>query len=310
MRAFIARHPVATYFALTFAISWGGVLLVIAGPAGTPGVKAQDNPLFPFAVLAMLAGPSVTGLLLTGLIDGRPGLREFRSRLLKWRVGARWYAVALLAAPLLATAITLTLSRFSPGFLPGIVFREDRAGLLLLGLVVGLTAGFFEELGWTGFAIPRLRRRHGVLVTGLIVGLVWSAWHLLVVTWGIGDRAGTIPLALFVVVDGLAGLPAFRVLMVWVYDRTESLFVGMLMHFSITACTLTLTPQTTGVPLLAYGLAFAGAVWIVIAAVAVGNRRPQSRVEMRGHHQRQTRGTVVARAGHEVIFNDSRRGEN
>src|SRR5687768_12436128 len=75
LKAFIARHPVATYFALTFAISWGGVLLVIGKPSGT-GVKAQDSPLFPFAVLAMLAGPSVTGLLLTGLLDGRPGLRE------------------------------------------------------------------------------------------------------------------------------------------------------------------------------------------------------------------------------------------
>jgi membrane protease YdiL (CAAX protease family) len=273
MKVFITRHPVATYFALTFTISWGGVLLVIGGLAGMTGMKAQDNPLFPFAVLAMLAGPGVTGILLTGLIDGRVGLREFRSRLFKWRVGARWYAVALLAAPLLAMSVTLMLSLVSSEFLPGILVTDDKAALLLLGLVVGLMAGFFEELGWTGFAIPRLKRRHGVLTTGLIVGLLWSAWHLLVVIWGIGDRAGTIPLALFVILDGLAGLPAFRVLMVWVYDRTESLFVGMLMHLSITACTLILTPETSGVPLLAYGLAFAAAVWVVIAAVAVAGSR-------------------------------------
>ena len=61
IKGFIAGNPVAAYFALTSAISWGGVLLVIGGPAGTTG-KPQDNPLFPFAVLAMLAGPSVTGL--------------------------------------------------------------------------------------------------------------------------------------------------------------------------------------------------------------------------------------------------------
>ena len=244
-------------------------------------MKAQDNPLFPFAVLAMVAGPSVTAILLTGLIDGRPGLREFQSRLLTWRVGARWYAVALLAAPLLATAITLTLALFSPEFLPAIAVTNDKAALLLLGLVVGLTAGLFEEIGWTGFAIPRLKLHYGVLTTGLIVGLLWSAWHVLVVSWGIGDRAGTIPVALFMVVDGLAGLPAFRVLMVWVYDRTDSLFVSVLMHVSITACTLILTPQTTGIPLLAYGLAFAVAVWIVIATVAVANRRQLSREPLR-----------------------------
>jgi membrane protease YdiL (CAAX protease family) len=281
LRALVSRHPVSTYFALTFAISWGGVLLVIGGLPGMTAVKAQDNSLFPLALMAMVAGPSVTGILLTGLIDGRTGLREFRGRLLKWRVGARWYAVALFAAPLLAIATTLTLSLFSPEFRPGIIVSNDKAAVLLLGLVVGLTAGFFEELGWTGFAIPHLKQRYGVLATGLIVGVLWSAWHVLVVIWGIGDRAGTIPIAVFIIVDGLGSLPAFRVLMVWVYDRTESLFVGMLMHVSITACTLILTPQTTGTSLLTYGVVFAAATWVVIAAVAVTNSRHLSRPALR-----------------------------
>ena len=278
----VRTHPVLAYFALTFAISWGGVLLVIAGPAGVSGMKAQDNSLFPLAVLAMVAGPSVAGILLTALVDGKQGLRDFRSRLLKWRVGMRWYVVALVTAPLVAIVLTLTLSRFSSQFLSGLVVSHDRIALVLVGLVVGLTAGFFEELGWTGFAIPRLKRRYGAVATGLIVGLLWSAWHLLVVVWGIGERAGTIPLALFVIVDGLAGLPAFRVLMVLVYDRTESLFVAMLMHVSITATTLILTPLTTGVPLLAYGLAYAAATWVVIALIAMAatgqlSRQPRQR---------------------------------
>jgi hypothetical protein len=72
-KAFIMRHPVATCFALTFAISWGGVLLVIGGPRGVPGTPEQFETLLPFAVLAMLAGPSVAGILLTGLVYGRVG---------------------------------------------------------------------------------------------------------------------------------------------------------------------------------------------------------------------------------------------
>src|SRR5262245_20768566 len=282
LKAFVTRYPVATYFALTFAISWGSVLLVIGGPAGMTGVKAHDNPRFPFALLAMVAGPSMAGILLTGLIGGRPGLRELRSRLLKWRVGGRWYAVGLLTAPLLGTVVTLTLSLLSPQFLPGLLVTDDKAAVRRLGLVVGLVAGIFEELGWTGFAIPHLRVRYDVLASGLVVGVLWSAWHLLVVMWGIGERDGMVPLALFVILDGLTALPAFRVLMVWVYDRTESLFVGMLMHLSITACTLILTPRTTGMPLLAYGLVFAAGVWVVIAAVAVANSRHLSRPPLRG----------------------------
>src|SRR5262245_19109292 len=96
LKAFISKHPVLMYFVLTFTMSWGGVLLVIGGPAGMSGTMAQDNPLFPFAVLAMVAGPCVTGILLTGFLDGRAGLRRLLSRLLEWRVGVGWYAVALL----------------------------------------------------------------------------------------------------------------------------------------------------------------------------------------------------------------------
>ena len=63
IKAFINRHSLAAYFALAFAISWGGVLLVIGGPGGIPGTAARSDPLFPFVYLAMLAGPSVAGIL-------------------------------------------------------------------------------------------------------------------------------------------------------------------------------------------------------------------------------------------------------
>ena len=108
--AFIERHPVLAYAALTFAISWGGFLLVIGGPGGIPATPEQFETLMPLAVLAMLAGPPIAGLLLTGVVSGRAGYRELRSRLVWWRVGARWYALALLFAPLLYLALLLPLS--------------------------------------------------------------------------------------------------------------------------------------------------------------------------------------------------------
>ena len=179
IKAFITKHPVATYFAITFAVSWGGLLLVIGGPRGIPGTPEQFETLLPFAVLAMLAGPSVAGIVLTGLVYGRAGFREVLSRLLMWRVGARWYAVALLTAPLVFTAVLLALSLTSPVFLPGILTTSDKASLLLSGIAGALVVGFCEELGWTGFAVPRLRLRYGVFATGLIVGVLWGAWHYL-----------------------------------------------------------------------------------------------------------------------------------
>ena len=281
LKAFVRQHPVVTYFVMTFAISWGGVLLTLGSPTAGAGVKAQDNPLFPLSVVAMVLGPSATGLLLTAFLQGRQGLRDFRARLFKWRAPAPLYVVALFAAPLVSLAVTLTLSIFSREFLPLVFVANDKTAVVALGLVVAAVAGFFEELGWTGFAIPQLKRHHGVVATGLAVGLLWSAWHVLVVAWGIGDRAGTLPIAVFMIVDGVGSLPAFRVLMVWVYDRTESLFVGILMHVSITATVLILTPLTTGVSLLAYGVAFSGVTWIVVAALTVAGRGQPSKQPLR-----------------------------
>ena len=88
-RAFIKRHPALTFYALVFAISWGGMLLVVGGPGGIPGSSEQVEKLMPSVLLALFAGPSVAGVLVTGLVSGRAGLGELLSRLVRWRVGAR-----------------------------------------------------------------------------------------------------------------------------------------------------------------------------------------------------------------------------
>ena len=267
-RAFITRHPLPTYFALTFAISWGGFLLVV-GPGGFASTSWQTDARFPLAILAMLAGPSLTGVLMTTLVDGRPGLRNVLRRLLRWRVSAGWYAMALLPAPLLAAGVLVALSLNSPIFT-----TANKTAVLLSGIAAGLTT-VLEELGWTGFAVPKLRRRYDVVTTGLIAGLLWGAWHFLQGLFISGTYAGTLPLALFVPLNFLAAvaqLTAYRVLLVWVYDRTESLLVVTLMHGSLTASTIFIfTPLATGVAFLSYVWVLAAALWVVVAAVAGAN---------------------------------------
>lgn len=270
----LTRHPAATYFALAFAISWGGALLAIGSGGGMRGTTPASDPRFAYALVAMLAGPSVAGVLMTWLVSGRVGLRQLLLRVLRWRVGVAWYAVALLSAPLAMTATLLALSLTSPAFLPGIVTSQTQASLLLISLAVGLSAGLFEELGWTGFAIPTLRRGYGVVVTGLIVGIWWSAWHLLPNVWAARAASGELSVSVYLaatVVGIFVGyLTAFRILMVWVHDRTTSVFVAMLMHVSLTASLLVLNPaDLAGAHLLTYSFALAGALWIVVAVVAL-----------------------------------------
>jgi uncharacterized protein len=280
IRAFIKRHPVLSYFVLAFAISWGGILPIIGGVGAIPGTAEQTTKLFPAVYLVTVAGPSLAGLLLTGLTGGWTAFRELGSRLLKWRVGARWYAVALLTTPLTVMATLLSLSLISPEFLPGFLTTSVKASMLQFGFVasVGLLTGLLEELGWTGFAIPRLLGRHGVLATGLFVGLLWGAWHFLSNIWGSGTSSG-VPLALFMPAILFSFLPPYRMLMVWVYERTESLLVAILMHASLVAFWIISTPVgMVGVPLVTWYLVWAAVLWAVVGAVALaqgGHLTPQ-----------------------------------
>jgi uncharacterized protein len=270
IKAFIKRHPLLSFFALTFAITWGLFVLAL-GPGGIPATKEQFTTLPLGAILSVLVGPSVSGILLTGLVYGRAGFRDLFTKMTRWRVGARWYAVALLTAPLVFAAVLVPLSLISPVFLPSIIASDDKASVLLFGIAVGLGAGFFEELGWTGFAVPTLLKlRHGVLGTGLFVGVLWGVWHFLTSFWGSGTTSGAFSLAIFVpgVLFAVGILPAYRVLMVWVYDRTGSLLVAMLMHASLTASMLVLGPLATGAALATYELVLAAALWVFVAAVA------------------------------------------
>ncbi len=285
IKAFIERHPVPSYFALVFTISYGAMLPVIGGHSGLPGTPEQVARLTPLAILALMLGPSVAGILLTGVVGGRAGLHTLRARLLRWRVGARWYAVALLAAPLLGTATLAALALISPAFLPGIVTTDDKATMLLAGIAVGLGGGFLEELGWTGFAIPRLRQRHGVLATGLIVGLAWAAWHVPITFWTSGDAAGALVPDLFLppFLFYVAVLPAFRVLMVWLYERTESLSATMLMHGSLIGTTLfIIVPEApSAASLVTWYLVLAAVLWLIVIGIAAAEGGPFSRQLLR-----------------------------
>lgn len=285
LRTAVRKHPVRSYFALTFAISWGGILLlalalgsaVLTGPGGLPGTEGEAGAAYALVLLVWFSGPSVSSVLLTAMIDGRAGLRTLRSRLLRWRVGARWYAVALLPAPLLVAAVLLVLSLRSPEYLPGIFTSSDRAALVLFAMAWGLVGGgFLEELGWTGFAVARLRPRHGVLSTALIVGAAWGGLHLILAGWGRAAMAGEHALAVYVL--GIlcfygGALPAYRVLMARVFDQTGSLLVAMLMHASLSASMLIFQPPAAGTAFLAWNLALAAVLWGVVAANGLLRRR-------------------------------------
>lgn len=264
------KHPVLSYFAITFLISWGGVF-ILGHPYGMPATSEQFQALWTAVVLPFFLGPTLAGLLMTALSGGKAGWRELRERLSRWRTGFKWYAVALLAAPLIVAPVLFIFSRHSPDFLPGIVTTGDKFTALMTGLVTGLVfGGLMEELGWTGFAVPALLKRFSPFKTALIVGILHGVWHFPVKVL----ISGPLGLAPYLAVDLLTAvlnLTAWRILMVWIYRRTGgSLPVTMLLHASLTGSTLfILAPAATGGSLVVYNLAAAAAAWMVVAATAL-----------------------------------------
>ena len=155
--------------------------------------------------------------------------------------------------------------------------------------------GFFEELGWTGFATPQLRLRHRVLVTGLITGVLWAVWHIpFIRLWPSVPLSEGLSLGAMLAITSffvlIGQLPAYRVLMVWVYDRTGSLLVAMLMHAGLTASTFIFGPAwISGSALLVYDIALGATWWVVVGAVALANGARLSRRPVPGSLGRPTR---------------------
>jgi membrane protease YdiL (CAAX protease family) len=254
-------RPVIAYFLLTYGITWGLILTFLA----SEGFRFEDITLTDGFVmfLCMLAGPSVSGLLLTWRLEGRAGLSEMAGRARRWRVPRAWLAVALGTNPLVYLAILLTLTVlvsavFAPGFQP-------------IGLVIGLMAGCIEELGWTGFATPRLLSRWSPLRAGIVLGLIWATWHGLADFAGNSDELGALWLPYFFTY-WVVTLTAYRVLMTYVYSHTKSLLVAMLMHASYTGWQFTLSPGTTGQQSLVWQALLAIAFVSIAALMATRER--------------------------------------
>ena len=152
----VRRYPLVSFFVLAYAFAWGLVLLT--------GVSLV------FGFLALF-GPAAAALIVTVCTEDRAGVRALLARIAIWRVGQHWYVIALgLPALLTLGVIGLQIALGAPPMLQ--LSARSPLTLLLFVLVIG------EELGWRGFALPRLQARYGSLGASVILGLLWAAWHL------------------------------------------------------------------------------------------------------------------------------------
>lgn len=259
----IRKRPIMSYYVLTFLISWGSMVVVglIYGMPAKSAIFQQDGPIL---MMPFLLGPFLSGLLLTGITEGRMGYNKLLMRFHP-RIGIKWYILAIAFIPALVILLLGVLSLFDADYLPPFFSQENKVETVLIGLAIGfLGGGLFEEIGWTGFVLPRMRTKRSLLASGLVIGYLWAIWHLLPTYWGSGDQNGNLSLALFIppLVFYLTVLPAYRELMIWLYERTQSMLAVMLAHMSLTASTIfILSPGVVGNRLSLYYLLLAAVLW-------------------------------------------------
>jgi membrane protease YdiL (CAAX protease family) len=221
------------YLLLTFATTWACWYLAAAGDRAPLGI---GGPLFLLGVFA----PGILAVACTAASEGGSGVRRLLGRIARWAVAPRYYAFALayLAVVKLAAA---GVYRLAAGRWPA--FGDTPVVLMVGAIAVSTWVQAAEEVGWRGYALPRLAARLGAPAASVAVGVVWAAWHLpLFVLPGTGSDGQSFPLYLVHVTAASAA-------MAWLYWRSGgSLLLTMLMHAAIN--------NTTGlVPMVTAGAA-------------------------------------------------------
>ena len=230
----LAGHPLTSFFVMAFAFSWlvWSPWVLSEDGAGLLPYKLADAASGLLNAAAILLGPTLSGFIMTGVTEGRAGIRRLLRRIVLWRVGFRWYLFALIGVPVVMALGTLIL----PGGLASVLALGPGYVLSYLGsfvLVTILGGPLFEEPGWRGFALPRLQPLHGPLVGTLILGLLWALWHLpefLVPSWAESSGgSGFLDIVKFIVIA-----IAFAIVITWVFNNTKgSVLMAILVHASI-----------------------------------------------------------------------------
>jgi membrane protease YdiL (CAAX protease family) len=205
----VRRYPLTAFFVLACALSWWPWILYSVGLSPTPIVGV---------------GPFLAALLVLAVTEGKSGVVGLLRRMVRWRVGLQWYAVALLL-PIVVILAAAALNVFLLGA-QRTSSVADLGGwssfllLFLLSLLIPGFAGTWEEPGFRGYALPRLQFRYSALIASLILGVLWAFWHLpFVVT---GEQ---------IWIDATLFIIEWSIVYTWLFNNAKgSVLIVMLFH--------------------------------------------------------------------------------
>jgi membrane protease YdiL (CAAX protease family) len=245
LMALVKRHPVITFFLLAYALSWLGWPMWALG--------LYPNPVFGF-------GPFLAALLVLAITNGKSGVGGLLRRMVRWRVGLGWYAVALLlpvGLALGATVLNVMLGARAPSSVELGSWPSLLVIFALVLLVPGL-GGAWEEPGWRGYALPRLQTGRSALFASLILGVLIVGWHLPLMVVGQVHYSDVVLIIAAVIVFN------------WVFNNARgSVLIIMLMHGSNNTISGSFfSPMFSGADSVRQSWLLA-VVWCVVAIVVI-----------------------------------------
>ena len=204
------------FFLLAFALMWVCFFTVALVPIPTNTALGQS------LVLLGAFAPSLAALLVTARTEGRPGVGMLLRGVIKWRVAVRWYLFA--ASYTVTVKLTVAvLHRVAVGVWPH--FDAEPYYIVPFAILFSVPFQAGEEIGWRGFALPRLAERFGLSRASVVLGVIWGCWHL---PQFFIREADTYQQSFWVFV---LGVTAFSVILAWLWQRTGgSLLLTMLLH--------------------------------------------------------------------------------
>jgi uncharacterized protein len=223
----IRRYPLTSFFLLAIGLTW---IFMIVDALGSQDILPFRLPLPLMIVMGYM--PTLAAVIVVGQTRGRQGIRALFRKLLIWRVGLRWYLFAIFGMAVLNVLAILIYNRVVPEADLSILSERFpvtsplQAVLSLIPMFLVITIVNGEELAWRGYATPQLQARHSALTASLIMGVIWTIFHLPLFFTRTGSSQADWPFASF-----LVSTVAITVLYTWMLNHTRgSVLLAYLFH--------------------------------------------------------------------------------
>jgi membrane protease YdiL (CAAX protease family) len=241
-KSFLVRHPVLSFYLMSCAFFWTLLILFGVIVVGALHVDPSAQPWTVWIVTILSSWmPSLSAAIVVRATQGPEAVTNLFTKLVRFKLPARWYLASLI--PLGVVALAVLGYRLSGGAPEGGVPLTFTVwfNLLVINLLSGATG---EEPGWRGFALPRLLERYSPLKAGIVLGLMWSFWHL--VLWLVASGYTGTTLLVYILVFTVT-IVAENLLMVWIYQHVpDSLVPMVLTHFSFNFGSMLVFPGALG----------------------------------------------------------------